>query len=168
VGRQALLLTAGVVLAAALCLVLWHSNRSATGTLKMRESRAAHLAADACAIAGLRNRPREATEVGLRRSDLLARVDRAMRTAQLSSDSLVSTLPQPPRRRPGSDHAEVAHRLVFENVDLEPLVCFCHALTTQNRELRVCAIHLRPATDKPLWSTDVSVSYWVLAPTRGG
>ena len=164
VKRQALLLTAGCLAAACLSGVLWNSTRAHSLTLDLRRARAATLAADAQAVSRLRQRPRQATETGLRRSDLLARVSRAMQAAGLDPASLASTLPQPPRRVPGSAHAEVLHRLMLEAIELEALVRFCHALAQDNPELRVAALQLRAGNEPTLWNADVSVSYWVLVP----
>ena len=95
---------------------------------------------------------------------ILERVTRAMQKAGLNTDTLISTLPQPPRRPPGSDHAEVVNRLVFEQVTLEALTRFCHALVARNTELTVSGLHLRAGPQPSLWNADVSVSYWLAAP----
>jgi hypothetical protein len=134
----------------------------------MRQARTAGLVADSQAIMALRQRPREVSETGLPRSDLLGRVNRAMRSAGLAPDTLASTLPQPPRARPGSERAEVVNRLLFEGVRLEPLVRFCHALTENSPELRISGIQLRAEGDRERWDADVSVSYWIVTPARGG
>lgn len=89
-----------------------------------------------------------------------------MQVGGLEPASLASTLPQAPRKLPGSDHAEVVERLVFEDVRLEPLTRFCHALTASNSALHVLAIQLRAGRDRETWNADVSVSYWILAPER--
>ncbi len=164
--RQTLLLSVASVVAAFLCLLLWHSTSALAGELDTREARAGQLAADAQAIAAQRQRPQEVSETGLLRSDLLDRVNRAMQTAGLSPETLISTLPQPPRSHPGSDQAEVVNRLLFENVPLDRLVRFCHALTIENAELHIAAIQLRAGKDRHTWSADVSVSYWVVSPLR--
>jgi hypothetical protein len=134
--------------------------------LEARVQRAATLAEDAQVIRQLRGRPHQATEVGLPSSDLLERVARAMQAAGLDARALVSTLPQPPRRLPNSEHAEVVHRLVFEAVPLEGLVRFGEALTRQNPELRLSGFQLRAGQPPTTWNADVSVSYWVLSAVR--
>jgi hypothetical protein len=164
IRRRTRFLMAGCFAAGSLCLLLWNANRSIAAESATRASRGRSIAADLRTIARLRERPQQAAESGLPRSDLLARVSRAMRSAQLDAAMLASTLPQPPRRVPGSDHAEIAHRLMFENVELRPLVRFCHALTTQNPQLRVAALQLQAGSDPTTWNADVSVSYWLLAP----
>jgi hypothetical protein len=162
--RQAVLLSIGCVSALVLLVVLAKLDRSTTGEWQARVARASSLAADAQAIAGLRDLPQQATEVGLPRADLLERVTHAMQVVQLPAEALVSTLPQPPRQQAGSAHAEMSYRLVFENVALEPLVRFCHTLTAELPALRTAGIQLRAGRDRQTWSADVTVAYWVLTP----
>lgn len=168
IRRQAWLLTFGCVATALLCVVLARADRRQAAELVARQGRAAELAADAEAIASLRHVPQQAGEVGLPPGDLLASVAQAMTEAGLPAERLISTLPQPPRRLPHSPHAEVVHRLVFEQVSLEPLVRFCHALTSRNLALRVGGFQFRAGRERTLWNVDVSVSYWVLAPEGAG
>jgi hypothetical protein len=162
--RRALLTLAVCAAALTLAITLWIATRAQAAELALRQSRAVQVAADAGAIAQLRGRPRQATEVGLKREDLLERVNRATQAAGLPPEKLISTDPQPARRVPGSDHAEVTCRLVFEGVALEHLVHFCYALTSANPELRVAAIQLRSGQDSSRWNADVSLAYWILAP----
>lgn len=166
IRQQAILLTVGCATAALLCLVLWGATRSVAASLEQRQARAVTLAADARAIVKLRRLPEQAAEVGLPQSDLLERVSQAMQKGGLKPESLASTLPQAPRKLPGSDHAEVVERLVFEDVRLEPLTRFCHALTASNPALRISAVQLRAGRDRETWNADVSVSHWILAPQR--
>lgn len=166
VARQTLLLALGCIMAGALCLLQYKQGRANAGELALRQTRAARLAADARAIAQLRDRPRQAAETGLQQADLLARVAVAMKSAGLPPSSLISTLPQPARRIPNSDHAELTHRLILENVPLEALVRFGHGLTAASAELRVSGVHLRAGTARTEWNADVSVAYWVLAPRK--
>ncbi|MEW6249213.1 MAG: hypothetical protein AB1716_01075, partial [Planctomycetota bacterium] len=133
----------------------------------VRRARAGNLAADAAAILRCRSLPQQASEIGLPQADVLQRVAAAMRAAGLSAQSLVSTLPQPVRKLPGSGHAEVVNRLVFENVALEPLVRFGHALTTSSPELRVAGLQLRAGGQRQVWNAEVSVAYLVLSPEAG-
>ncbi len=164
VKRQALLLSLAACAAGALCLLLGRAALSHSVAVQARETRAAQVAADARAIAALRVKPQQATETGLQLSDILERVTRAMQRAGLRADTLISTLAQPPRRAPGSEQAEVVHRLVFEQVTLEALTRFCHALLAHNAELTVSGLHLRAGPQPSLWNADVSVSYWLAAP----
>jgi len=164
--RQLMLLGLGCGVALVVCLVLGSANRRLTAELVERRDRAQQLAADARAIVALRQRPQEVSEAGLPDADLLERVNHAMQTAQLEPEALVSTLPQPPRTRPGAAQAEVVNRLLFENVRLEPLLRFAHELVTANAELRVSAVQFRAGRDEQRWNADVSVTYWVLDPHR--
>jgi hypothetical protein len=164
VRRQTLLLATACATLGSLCLVLWNSTRALAGELETRQMRAQELMADVRAVTTLRRHPQQASETELLRSDLLERVSQAMKHAQLSAETLVSTLPQPPRTRPGSEHAEVVNRLMFENVSLEQLVRFCHELTSANSELHVAAVQLCAGNDRNSWNADVSVSYWILGP----
>lgn len=161
--RQALLATVGCVATALLVLGLGRADRSAVSALQQRQARAAAVAADAEAIARLQRLPTQAAETGLPSSDLLQCVSQAMQTAGLPADALVSTLPQPPRRLPNSDHAEIVHRLLFEGVSLECLTRFGFALTHESA-LHLSALQLRAGRERESWDADVSVSYWVLAP----
>jgi len=161
--RQTLLLSIASAVTAALCLVLWHSTSVLAGELDARQARAGQLAADAQAIAALRQRPLEVSETGLLRSALLDRVNRAMQAAGLAPETLISTLPQQPRSQPGSAQAEVVNRLLFENVPLKGLVGCCHTLTAESRELHIGAIQLRAGKEQQHWNADVSVAYWILA-----
>ena len=164
--RQAILLTTGCAAAAMLSGLLWFSTASKAAALETRETRAVQVATDAHAIVTLRDRPQQATEMSLRQSELLERVARAMSTAGVDANALVSTLPQPPRRVRGGGHAQVANRLVFEHVKLEALIRFCHALVTANGELRVSGLHLHAGQERDTWNADVTVAYWILAPAR--
>lgn len=131
--RQAIQLSVGCVAAAVLCAVLWLSHASAADALALRHARAVGLRTDVRTILELRARPQHATEAGLPDSDLLERIDRAMQSAELDAKTLVSTLPQPPRCERGSDHAEFSDRLTFENLQLEQIVRFSHALLPKTR-----------------------------------
>ncbi len=162
--RQILLLSIASVVAAFMCLLLWHSTSTLADDLDRRQAHAGQLAADVQAVAALRQRPQEVSETGLLRSDLLDRVNRAMQAARLGPETLVSTLPQPARGRPGSDQAEVVNRLLFENLSLEGLVRFCHTLTNNNPEFHVTAIQLRAGKNRQNWNADISVAYWILVP----
>jgi hypothetical protein len=164
VRRQAFLLTAACVAAALLCLASWSSTNSVAAALAVRRVRATQFAADAEAIATLLALPQQATEAGLPQADLLDQVTQAMQAANFAADRLVSTLPEAPRKLPGSLHAEVGHRLVFENVKLEPLVRFCHTLISRNPSFRITALHLRAGQDPQTWNADVNVAQWVLSP----
>ncbi len=166
IKRQALLLSVAACAAGVLCLLLGRAALAQHVAVQARETRAAQVAADARAIAALRVKPQQATETGLQLSDILERVTRAMQKANLKADTLISTLAQPPRRPPGSDHAEVVHRLIFERVTLEALTRFCHTLVAHNAELTVSGLHLRAGPKPSLWNADVSVSYWLAAPRR--
>lgn len=161
--RQAWLATAACGAAAVLVVEFWRADRATVAAGQQRAARAAAVAADAQAIARLQRLPVQATETGLPSSDLLQRVAQAMQAAGLPADALVSTLPQPPRRLPNSDHAEVVHRLLFEGVSMESLARFGHALTYQSA-LRLSALQLGAGRERERWDADVSVSYWVLAP----
>ena len=165
VQRQARMLTIACLAAAVVCALLWGSMRSRSAALHLQQGRAAELAADAGAIARLRQRPQQATETGLPPSELLGQVSAAMQAADLDPASLLSTLPQPPRQLPGSQHAELTHRLTFTNITLPALVRFCHTLTTDNPQLSVSTLQLR-ATDQIHWSSDICVSYWTIQPAR--
>jgi len=163
--RHAVVLTVACAAALAFCAVLGMGVQSGSSQLAQRRARAAPLSADARAIVQLRQRPHQAAEAGLPQADLLARVARAMQTAQLQPQALVSTLPQPPRRLPNSEHVEAVQRLLLENVEIAALVRFCHALTTDCPALRISALHLRAAPDKESWNVDVCLSYLVLDPS---
>jgi hypothetical protein len=162
--RQAVLASAGCLAALGLCATLRASNGAAAVELRERRTRAAKLAADAASIAQLRGRPQQATETGLQSADLLDRVASAMRAAHLVPQTLVSTMPQPPRRLPNSPHAEIVHRLMFETIPLEGLSRFCHALMQAAPELQVTGLYLRPANAGGNWNVDVSLAYWIIAP----
>ncbi len=162
--RQSLLLSGAALVGGVLCMLVWTSTRATAGDLANRTRRAGALAQDARTIASLRTRPLQATEVGLQLSDLLERVGQAMRTAGISADALISTLPQPPRRLPGSEHAEVAHRLVFRGVTMEGVVRFGYALTAANPQLSVTGIQLRPEAGTRGWQAEVSIAYLVMEP----
>lgn len=167
VKRSAVLLTLACAAAAVMCAVLWGSGRSQARDLEARRTRATSLAADAAAIRRLRQCPQQASEVSMPQADLLARVTRSMQAARLDSATLVSAIPQSPRHLPGSDHAEVVHRLMFESVALEPLTRFCHALTTENPELGIGSIQLRAGRTCDTWNVDVGVTYWIIVATAG-
>lgn len=160
--RQSLLLSGAALVAGVLCMLMWVSTRATAGDLANRTRRAGALAQDARTIASLRARPLQATEVGLQLSDLLDRVGQAMRTAGIPADALISTLPQPPRRMSGSDHAEVVHRLVFKGVTMEGLVRFGYALKADNPQLSVTGVQLRPGAGPQGWQAEAEISYLIL------
>lgn len=162
--RQVLLLTAVCAAAGLLCLVLWQADRSAAAELQRRTARAVSLAVDARRIAEFRRLPQQASEGGLRQADLLDQANQAMQAVGLEPEALISTEAEPPRQLPNSNHAEIVHRLVFENVRLEDLIRFCHGLTDRNPSLRIPAIQLRAGGTRGAWNVDVSVAYWVFVP----
>lgn len=163
--RQCTLLLAACGATFLLALVLWLGGGS--GELAARRARAADVAADAAAIRSLRDTPRQAAEIGVPAQDLLDRTARAMKAASIEPTCLVSTLPQPARRALGSDRAEVATRLLFENLRLESLLRCCEALCPAEDSWRVTGLQLRAATTPGLWNADVTVAYWIIAPQPG-
>ncbi len=164
VRRQLVLLGTACGAALVLCLLLSASDRAAHGALAMHSVRAEKLAADARAIVRLRALPRQAVETGWRQGDLLERVMAAMQAAGLRAEALISTLPQPPRKLPGTEQMEVVHRLVFEEIGLAPLLTGCRQLVVDNPGLRVSGLQLRAGRERQTWNAEVSLSYRVLAP----
>ena len=160
--RRTRLLGLGCVATLLPCLLLWHSNHTLSAELENRRTRAIQLADDARTVASLQRQPRQASETSILHSDLLDRVHRALQTAGLPTDRLVSTLPQPPRSRPGAEHAEVIHRLMFENVTLEQLTRFCQALLQANSDLHLATLQLRAGSAPQSWNAEIGVAYWIM------
>jgi hypothetical protein len=164
--RQVVVLGVACVGAGLANLLVMRAERAAESTLAARRARAGDLVTDARAVLSARGLPQRAAEEDLPQADLLQQVGAAMQAAGLPADSLVSTLPEPPRQLPGATHAEIVHRLMFENVRLESLVRFCRDLLGQNEALHIAGLHLRAGADRQTWSADVSVSYWTIVPQR--
>lgn len=165
--RRHVLLLALLVLAAGLgVLWTWQANQALIGEVAARRARAAAVAADARRILQLRQRPKQAAEASLPQADLLTQVSAALQAAGIEPARLVSTQPQPPRKLPQSDHAELTLRLVLEGVPLEGLAKFCRTLTAMRPELRISGLQLRSAPAATLWNAEIGVAYWVLAPQR--
>lgn len=164
--RQAFGLSLAAGLLALLCGWRALAASSLEAELRSRSSRAAALANDAAAIAKLREQPRLAAESGLPVADLLDKVGRALKSAGIEPASLVSTMPQPARRTQGARHLEVASRLIFEKIRLESLVRFCVALTSDSPQLHVTGIQLHSAAEAASWNAELTVSYYVTAPTN--
>lgn len=158
--RQCVLLLVASAAASLLAGMIWIDGES--GSVAVRSERANQLANDARMIATLRSKPTRVSEAALPNDDLLDRTSRAMRQAGIEAAALVSTLPQPPRRTLGSDRAEVATRLLFENITLKSLLELCRQLCPPSNELRVTGIQLRAAPQLDRWNVDLTIAYWVI------
>lgn len=166
--RQSILIGILLVAAASLCMTLGFSNYQLHEQVHDREARANQLAADATVIRTLQSRPRIAAEAGLPGADLLERVTRAMKTVGLGPETLASTLPQPPRRTAGASQTELSHRLLFEKVQLEPLVRLCCALQQDYSELHVTGFQFNATADGDAWNIEITLTCFVYSDHQRG
>lgn len=165
--RQFVLAGALLVAAASLCIAQGLTNRRLQEQIIDRQARAIQLATDATEIAKLMQRPRIVAESGLPDADLLERVTRAMKSVSLSPDTLVSTLPQPIRRIAGASQMELSHRLLFEKVQLEPMVRLCCALQQDYPELHVTGFQFNATADGNAWNVEITITCFVYSDHQG-
>lgn len=157
--RQAVTLTIGAVLACGLAGYFWLQAASASHELESRRNRAMSVASDAAAIARFRSQPASIRETEVSRADLLRQVQAAMQRAGIDANRLLSTSSEPPRRIGDAPVAEVTQRLMFNGVELEALVRFCHAVTTADQTLAISIVQLRAGSSATDWSVDLSMTY---------
>lgn len=157
--RRATFALAGL-LAAALALLGWQTLRpsAARSELSQRATRANTLACDADRIRELtRAAPAAAVDLSSPRGELSAHVQAAMQAAKLDPATLLSILPQPPRRLPKSQIVEHSWQLVLDAVPLAGVVEMIRSLRERVPALRVGTLHLRPRADGAGWGVDVVV-----------
>lgn len=159
VRHQAVLLTLACLATSVFAGIQIYRTLSADARLRTRQERAAEVARDGLALLEARDQPHQVVAVDVPASDLLQAVQHAMQTGGLEARTLVSTIPQPPRRVAGTSVSEAGQRLIFENVSLEPFLRMCMALRERFPQLRINGLHLR-AADVGRWNVDLSVAYW--------
>jgi hypothetical protein len=160
--QQCLALTVACTLLLALVFPLALGNRYSIQELARRRERTSQLVADAQATVAARGQPAQVREDSLPTADLLQRIDVALKSASIDPRALVSAVPQPPRRISGTDRAEVGHRLLLEDVALEPLARFCEQVSRLSADLHLTAIQLRASANPDRWSAEVVLACYVI------
>jgi hypothetical protein len=131
-----------------------------------QKNQLSRMIADAQTIQRLRNEPQRV--LTSRRSDdeLLAVIEDAMTDAGVPLESWRDSVPQPPRRVANGAATRMTNRLYLENVSLEAITRFAHALVTRDPVLEISAIEITAprSAETALWSVTVAVSYWAENP----
>lgn len=160
---QLRLLVAALIAASGCCVALALSSSNVAAELTRRDQQAQRLVFEVRRIAALAHRPQIAMETSLPVADLQERIAQAMKSAGLEPACLVSTLPQPPKRVPGAARVEVACRLLFEKVRLEPLVRCGWSLLAANPQLHITGLQLHNSVEAGVWNADLTITYYLLA-----
>ncbi len=164
-AKLALGLLVGAVLALA-CWLQGRAVRTAQATYAARLAALERMQSDADRIRALRQTPRLAAERQRPDEELLGTVEQALQAAGVPADLWQDSIPQAPVRLPQSPYQRHSTRLYFEDLTLEQIVRFTHALLETDPSLAIPALHLSGGAraESATWNVDLAVSYLVYAP----
>lgn len=157
------LLTAAVVLA--LLAGVTHLRASERADqLRQRAERAALLAADAAALQRL-SKQTAPSATAADSQDVTQPFIAALRSAGVDPARVVSVLPQPPRRKPGSDLLETTHRVLLDGVELRSLSAALEELQRTAPWMAVTGIQLRAIPGSTsTWNVELGLTVSRYAP----
>ncbi len=164
--RPLTLFAAGLALVCLIGFLQWRSLRSMEDTLGVATAKLEQMRTDAAKIAQLSAAPRLAAGRTRPNDEFLAQIENALSTARIDRSHWQDSNPQPPRRLANSDYKLHATNVYLEDVGLQKLAVFVHALTELDATLTVTAINLtNRGAEKPGYDVDLSVAYRVYTPT---
>jgi len=159
------------VLAVGLLLASWtwlDARRLASkrDSLQTITAKIEEMQADVAQIKSLRTAPRRATERERPNDELLEEIRDALTAARISAEHWIGNEPSQPVRTTGSQYKRLNTRLLFEDIGLEELVRFVHALIEHNPALSASQLRLYMPHGRAgdTWNVDMTVSYLIYSP----
>lgn len=143
----------------------WFFTQRAKARIAMADSAACVRLADR--IAALRTRPGMIQTQAIEQTDLVRRIETALRQAGILPASLIRIAHPSPRRIADTSYEERTAQISLHHVTLKQLISALYALSTGKEKLTVKSCRLsapRDPNDDTTWQAEVTISYLIYSP----